>query len=202
MPRPSPATVRSHFDAAFYRRYYLNPKTRVHDARSHRRLAAFVFAYLDYLRIPVRRVLDLGCGLGRWRTELAAHQPRATYTGVETSDHLCEKYGWGRGSVIDYRGRGSYDLVICQSVLQYVDDADVHRAITNMARLCRGALYLEVPTRDDLQRNADRATTDRNIHRRSGAWYRAAISKHFRFAGGGIFLPHDSLAVLYDLECP
>jgi trans-aconitate methyltransferase len=192
--------IRTNFDSAFYRRFYHDPRTRVHSAAEIQRLATFVFAYLDYLRVPVRRVLDLGCGVGRWQREVATHHPRATYTGVETSEYLREKYGWDRGSVTDYRGRGRYDLVICQSVLQYLEDADAHRAIANIARLCRGALYLEAPTRDDLQRNADRATTDRNIHRRTAAWYRAIIQSHFRAIGGGVFLPLDSPVVLYELE--
>jgi SAM-dependent methyltransferase len=192
--------ARTTFDESYYRRFYVDPWTRAQDPRDVRRLAAFVFAYLDYLRIPVRRALDLGCGLGRWRDALAARHPRATYTGVEASAYLCEKYGWERASIADYRGRGRFDLVICQGVLQYLDDADVHRAIANMARLCRGALYFEVTTRGDLQRYADPARTDTDIHVRSAGWYRRALAPHFRSAGGGVFLPLDSEVVLYELQ--
>jgi SAM-dependent methyltransferase len=192
--------VRTDFDEAYYRRFYVDRPTRAQHPSDVRRLAAFVFAYLNYLRIPVRRVLDVGCGLGRWHGAVAQHHPRAAYTGVEPSAYLCEKYGWQRGSVTDYRARGRYDLVVCQSVLQYLDDADVHRAIANMARLCRGALYLEITTRGDLQRYADRARTDTDIHVRTADWYRRALRPHFRSAGGGVFLPNDSPVVLYELE--
>jgi trans-aconitate methyltransferase len=145
-------------------------------------------------------VLDLGCGFGRWRDALAAHHPRATYTGVESSEYLCEKFSWERGSVTDYRGRGQYDLVICQGVLQYVDGAGVHRAVANLARLCRGALYLEIATRGDLQKNTDRTATDANVYARSAEWYRRIVERHFRGIGGGVFLPKDSPVVLYELE--
>jgi trans-aconitate methyltransferase len=196
------AAVRTDFDEAYYRRFYVDRRTRAQDPREVRRLAAFVFAYLEYLRVPVRRVLDLGCGFGRWRDALAAHHPRATYTGVESSEYLCEKFGWERGGVAEYRGRGQYDLVICQGVLQYVDEAGVHRAMANLARLCRGALYLEIATRGDLQKNTDRTATDANVYARSADWYRRIIERHFRGIGGGVFLPKDSPVVLYELETP
>jgi SAM-dependent methyltransferase len=201
-PKPARGTreVRTTFDEAYYRRFYIDRRSRAQDAGDVQRLAAFVFAYLDYLRIPVRRVLDLGCGLGRWRDALAERHPRATYTGVETSAYLCEKYGWEHSSAPDYRGRGRFDLVVCQSVLQYLDDADAQRTVANMARLCRGALYLEITTRGDLQRFADRARTDAEIHVRSAEWYQRIVRRYFRSAGGGLFVPQDSPVVLYELE--
>ena len=192
--------VRSRFDASFFRRYYTDRASRVRDARGQRRLSGLVFAYLDYLEIPVRRVLDLGCGLGRWRDDVAARYPGATYTGVETSDYLCAKYGWQRGTAAGYRGRGRYDLVICQSVLQYVDNTEVRRSLESIARLCRGALYLEIPTRRDWDEHVDREGTDGRIYLRTGAWYRRVIGEHFRSAGGGIFLPRSSDSVLLELE--
>lgn len=195
-----PEAGRTRFDEAYYRRFYLDPSTRVHDPRSQRRLAGFIFSYLDYLRIPVRRVLDMGCGLGHWRRELAERHPRARYTGVETSDYLCRTLGWEKGSAADYRGRGRFDLVLCQSVLQYLDEGEAIRSLANMARLCRGAIYLEAVTRGDWEERCDRKATDGRIHLRPAAWYRKAIGRHFVGVGGGLFLPRGSRAVLYELE--
>jgi SAM-dependent methyltransferase len=191
---------RDAFDEEYYRRFYLNPATRVSAAPAQARLADFVFGYLAHLEVPVKRVLDLGCGLGQWRKELAKHHPKATYQGVEFSPYLCEKLGWVRGSVADYRGRGRYDLVICQSVFQYLDDAEAKAGIRNLARLCRGAVYLEIITRKDWREHCNREITDGNIHLREGAWYRKQLDRHFRSIGGGLFLPKDSPAVLYELE--
>jgi hypothetical protein len=36
---------------------------------------AFVCSYLQFLRVPVRRVLDVGCGIGLWRDLIARHYP-------------------------------------------------------------------------------------------------------------------------------
>ena len=130
-----------YFDQSYYRRYYHNKKTRVTDDSEHARLADFVLSYARYLEQPIKRVLDLGCGVGYWRDTLGHAFPDATYQGVEHSRYLCQTYGWQEGSVVDYRGRGRYDLVICQDVIQYLTDVDVGRAIRNIARLCRGLAF-------------------------------------------------------------
>ena len=48
-------------------------------------------------------ILDMGCGIGLWRDVVARHFPHASYHGVEFSPYLCERFGWERGSVVDYR---------------------------------------------------------------------------------------------------
>jgi SAM-dependent methyltransferase len=188
------------FGEAYYRRYYLDPATRVRAGAAQDRLAGFVFGYLAHLGVPVRRVLDLGCGLGHWRAPLRKRHPRAAYTGVEISEYLCETHGWERGSAADYPGRGRFDLVICQSVLQYLGDDEARAAVDNMARLCRGALYLEIITAEDWREHCDRRLTDGKIHLRPDAWYRRLLGRRFRSAGGGLFLPIESPVVLYQLE--
>ena len=96
----APATT---FDEAYYQRFYFDKKTRVLDRAHVDRLGAFVAAYLQYLRVPVRQVLDMGCGIGLWQGLIARHFPGASYHGVEISDYLCQRYGWERGSVADLR---------------------------------------------------------------------------------------------------
>ncbi len=198
--RSDPARPVSAFGEEYYRRFYRDPATRVRAGSAQSRLADFVFGYLSHLGLPVRRMLDLGCGLGHWRADLVRKHPRATYTGVEISPYLCARYGWENGSAADFQGRGRYDLIVCQSVLQYLPDEGVKAAAANMARLCRGALFLEIITSGDWRDNCDQRVTDGNIHMRPEAWYRKVLGKHFRSAGGGLFLPHDSPAVLYELE--
>ncbi|MFI5309384.1 MAG: methyltransferase domain-containing protein, partial [Polyangiales bacterium] len=127
------------FDRRYYDRFYRNPRTRVSTAKQTAALGRFVCSYLDYLELPVRRVLDAGCGLGRWRDVITAHYPRARYQGIEVSEYLCQEYGWTRASIASYRPRGRFDLVICQGVLQYLGDAQARAAIANLARVCRGA---------------------------------------------------------------
>jgi trans-aconitate methyltransferase len=188
------------FDESYYQRFYKDRRTRVADRKSCELLAGFVFAYLDYLQIPVERVLDLGCGTGLWRREVRRRHPGAFYVGVEKSIYACRKYGWEQGSVINYRAEDDFDLVICQGVLQYLGDGEAEAALDNLPRLAPSALYLEVLTAEDWKRNCNRERTDGQVHLRNATWYRKRLRRHFRNCGGGVFLAKGSPAVLYELE--
>ena len=188
------------FDRAYYERFYSYPRIRVGDAKEIAVLGDFVCAYLRYLAQPVRRVLDIGCGLGFWRDVVARHYPNARYTGVEISDFLCEQYDWRRGSVVDFAARAPFDLVVCTDVLQYVPDADASAAIDNLATLCRGAMYFNLLTREDWEENCDQERTNGDVYLRSSDWYRRRLGRHFIQAGGGMFLSPRSSAVLWELE--
>lgn len=188
------------FDAAYYARYYEDSRTRVSSSSDIARLGRFVAGYVDYLGIKVRRVLDAGCGLGLWRHVIAEHYPSARYVGIELSEHLCKTRGFIQASVVDYRDRGRFDLVICQGVLQYLTDAEAKRAIANLGRLCRGVLYLEVLTSEDWASACDRRFSDGAVHRRSAAFYREHLGRDFRALGGGLFAHRDADLVLYALE--
>lgn len=188
------------FDDDYYARYYLDPDTRVISAEDVARLGRFVCSYIGYLELPMRRVLDMGCGLGHWRPVIAEHFPEASYTGVEVSEYLCQRYGFQQGSITDYVGRGRFDLVICQGVLQYLEGGELSAAIDNLARLCRGVLYLEVLTREDWQQNCDQERTDGDVHLRTARTYRRHLSPHFITLGGGLFLARSAPVTLYELE--
>lgn len=188
------------FDEAYYQRFYKDRRTRVADRKSCELLAGFIFSYLDYLEISIERVLDLGCGTGLWRREVRQRYPDALYVGVEKSEYACRKYGWEPGSVVDYQAREDFDLVICQGVLQYLKEEEAEAALENLPRLARRALYLEVLTAEDWERNCNRERTDGQVHLRRAAWYRKRLRRHFRNCGGGLFLAKGSPAVLYELE--
>ena len=188
------------FDAHYYDRYYEDPETRVVAQSDIARLGGFVRAYLSYLELPVRRVLDMGCGMGLWKPTIAEEFPDATYTGVEISEYLCRRFGYTRGSVTSYVGRGRFDLLICQGVLQYVPDKELHKAIRNLARLCRGVLYLEVLTQEDWDHNCDQERTDGDVRLRPSAQYRQLLRPHFVAIGGGLFLSRQAEVTLYELE--
>ncbi|MBS7349617.1 MAG: class I SAM-dependent methyltransferase [Comamonas sp.] len=196
-----PSASEQWFDEAYYERYYFNPRTRVVDEGHSRRLADFVCSYLAYLRVPVVRVLDMGCGLGLWREQLQRHYPKMHYQGVELSPYLCERYGWEQASVLDYRSADSFDLVICQGVLPYLSTRDVVRALDNLGRLCQGALYLEAVTREDFAAGViDEELTDMRQQRHPANLYRQALAGHFRQAGGGLWLSHRCDVPLFALE--
>jgi 2-polyprenyl-3-methyl-5-hydroxy-6-metoxy-1,4-benzoquinol methylase len=193
---------RETFDSAYFRKYYVKAGTRVTTAAEMHGRAQLIAAILRHARIPVRRILDAGCGLGLLRKPFAKVLPRARYVGLEASDYLCARYPWIKGSVVDFAPRASSDLVICYDVLQYLDDRDAARAIANLARLSRAAVYVSALTREDWRENCDQSRTDRAVHLRPGEWYRRRLRRCFRYLGCGVWLRKDVTAILWDMERP
>ena len=188
------------FGSAYFRKFYLNTATRVVTPAEMRVRGRLIAAILAQAAIPVRRIIDAGCGIGLLRKPFAEVLPRARYVGLESSDYLCTRYGWTRGSVIDYLPRTPADLVICYDVLQYLDDRDAARALANLARMTRAALYISALTREDWRDNCDRKRTDRAVHLRAGDWYRRRLQRHFDYLGFGVWLRKDVTALLWDME--
>lgn len=174
------------FTPDFYQRFYANARTRVTTKAEMYRRATAVAALVRHLEIDVARILDAGCGLGWMREGLLEIWPRAHYVGIEVSQHLCEELGWVRASLADYRTRGQFDLIICYDVMQYMSDRDAVKAMNNLARLSRGAVYFHAPTVEDWHANADRSVSDSAIRLREAQWYRSRLARSFRHAGYGI----------------
>ena len=162
-------------------------------------MVAGIVAQLDF---PVKRILDMGCGLGWFKAPLLSVFPKASYTGVEFSDYLCKEHGWQQGSVVDFQGRGQSDLIVCCDVLQYLDDRAATRAINNLARLCRGALYLHVPTKADWETLMDPSGTDMHVQVRTGRWYQNLLRKHFQHVGNGVLVKRDVDVLQWELQQP
>lgn len=186
------------FDAAYYSRFY--GRRPVHDLRRIAHLASGVMGLAAWWRIPVRSVLDVGAGKGYWRDWLATAHPRVTYHGMDVSEHACRRYGHERADLAVWQPGRHYDLVVCQSVLQYLDDAHATRAIGTLAEASRGLLCLEVPTTDDRLHSIDPTATDLDVHWRTGGWYRKRLIAGFREIGAGLWLSRRSNAVLFELE--
>jgi SAM-dependent methyltransferase len=188
------------FGADYFRKFYLNPATRVVTLGEMRSRANLIAATLNHLQIPIRSILDAGCGIGLLRRPFAQVLPRARYTGLELSEYLCRRYGWQQGSVAAFVAPKPFDLLVCYDVLQYLDDTQAARAIANMARLTRASLYVSALTREDWQENCDRSRTDRAVHLRGGAWYRRRLGRAFHYVGFGVWLRKDVAAILWDME--
>jgi len=188
------------FGPDYYRRYYFDPRTAVATRTEMRARARLIAAAVAYAGLPVRRMLDAGCGIGVLGRELRRALPRAHYTGLESSEYLCRRYGWRRGRIEDYRTRSPFDLVVCYDVLQYLASAQAVRALANLARLTRGVLYFSALTRGDFERNCDRERTDADVHLRPAGWYRTRLKRHFREAGLGVWLRRGAPLTLWELE--
>ena len=196
------ANRRATFDSAYFRKYYFDKATRVTTAAEMRGRAQLIAAILRHAGIPVRSILDAGCGIGLLREPFAAVLPRARYKGLEASEYLCARYRWIKGSVVDFEPRSASDLVVCYDVLQYLSDRDAASAIGNLAKLTRAAVYVSALTLEDWRVNCDRTLTDRAVHLRPGEWYRRRLRRRFNYLGFGVWLRKDVSAILWDLERP
>jgi SAM-dependent methyltransferase len=190
----------THFDRDYYRRYYFNARTAVISRAEMRARARLIAAYALHIGLPVRRILDAGCGTGAMRRTLLRGLPRSIYVGVETSEYLCKRYGWEHGLIESYATTVPFDLVVCYDVVQYLDEKRARAALANLARLCRGVLYFTVLTREDWLHNCDRKRTDPNVYLRTGEWYRARLRRGFREMGAGFWLRRSAPLTIWELE--
>lgn len=196
--RPKPLHER--FDAEFYRRHYLDRRTRVVTRKEMARRADLVAAFVRHGELRVRSILDVGCGLGLMRDQLVRHFPGARYTGLEVSEYLCRRYGWEQGSAATYDPGRAFDLVICYDVLQYLETRAAAAALRNLGRLCRGVLHFGVLTQEDWELYCDQRNTDRNVHMRPGLWYRRRLAPSFINAGSGMFVRRGAPVHLWELD--
>ena len=194
------AGPRAAFDESYFRRFYRGTeKSRAHSAAQVATLAQGLDGLAAWLHLPVRTVLDVGAGPGFLRDWYREHRPKVKYRSVDYSDYACRQYGHEQADISRFRD-GAYDLIICQGVLQYLDDAACSRAIENLAAISRGLVYLEIVTARDLALVCDPSGTDASIHVRPGAYYRKHLAKRFLQVGAGLWAARDAGLVFYELE--
>lgn len=199
MTRTSSSAPATPFDRGYFQRYYERRATRVANLEDSVNACRFIVAYANYLELPLRSVLDVGAGTGRFMRPLKKLCRGVRYVGIDLSEYACRQYGWRRESILDLQ-RGRYDLVLCHDVLQYLDRDDAKLGIERLAQRCRGLLYFSALTREDWASNCDQSRTDRNVHLRSTRWYRRELGRSFRNLGGGIFVHRDACIPAYSLH--
>jgi len=188
------------FDAGYYRRYYRDRP--VHGRARVGHLAAGVAGLMAWWGVPLRSVLDVGAGPGYWRDWFARERPVVRYRSVDVSPYACDRYGHQQADIATWRPPGRYDLVVCQGVLQYLDDRAVDTALEHLGGATRGLFYLEVPTTADRDTLLDHERSDLDCHWRSGSWYRRRVGRHFRQIGAGLWSPLAHPLAAYELEVP
>lgn len=188
------------FDEAYYRRFYLDPATRVYGTEHHATLVTAVVSWIDWFGGDLDDVLDVGAGVGRWREWMKKHRPDVEVVSTEMDPEVCARYGHERRDITKWRGRRKFDLVVCQGVVPYLDDEGAARAIENLAAMSRGFLYFEAITKRDLEEVCDTSKTDMRVKGRTGAWYRKRLLKHFREIGGGLFYKRKGPLEFFELE--
>jgi 2-polyprenyl-3-methyl-5-hydroxy-6-metoxy-1,4-benzoquinol methylase len=186
------------FDAAYYGRYY--GRRPVHNRRRIAQLGEGVMSLASWWRIPIRSILDVGAGKGYWRDWLIESHPAVKYHGIDASKYACSRFGHELADLASWQPRRKYDLVVCQSMIQYLDDPDATTAITTLALACRGLLLFDTPTIADRDHVIDPTSTDLDVHWRTGDWYRKRLKRGFTEIGGGMWLSRGCPAVFFELE--
>ncbi|MBL9037991.1 MAG: class I SAM-dependent methyltransferase [Archangium sp.] len=195
-------TARQRFDDAYYRRYYLDAKTRIYAKERQWSLAAATFQMCDWLGLKVDTVLDVGAGVGWWGQWIRANRPSVKVVSTEFEADTCKRYGHVQADIGALSFPEPFDLVICQGVLPYVDARTAKRGIANLAKACNGLLYLEAITANDTRGASYESLSDLQVHRRTGEWYRAQLEPHFQQLGLGYWSKRESGLVFYELETP
>ena len=199
MTRTSSRSSTTRFGRGYFERYYDHPGTRIAAPDDSVKICRFIHAYAQMLAFPVRSILDVGAGTGRFMRPLKRLFRNARYVGADVSEYACARYGWQHRSLLDL-DRGRYDLVLCNDVVQYLERRDAIRGIERLSERCRGLLYFSALTREDWADNCDRSRTDGDVHLRSTRWYRRRLAHHFRNLGGGVFVQRDAAVVTFSLH--
>jgi hypothetical protein len=188
------------FDARYFRRYYESRRSRVYGADQIDHLARGVTGFVRWFGGDLEKVLDCGAGTGLWKDWFRRNMPDVRYRSVDVSEYACTTYGHERRDISKWRAREKFDLVVCQGVIPYLDDAACERAIANLGHMCRGFLYLEAVTAKDLRDVVDRSKTDVTQHARPATFYRRLLARHFERLGCGLYHVRGGDTVFYDLE--
>ena len=137
-------------------------------------------------RSTVRRVLDVGCGPGTNADEFIG----LDYVGVDINpayiEHARQRHDL-RFEVADVRtdpidGRGTYDLVLLNSLLHHLDDAAARSLLADLVSFVSddGHLHvieLELPAERGLPRRL--AQSDRGDYPRSLDAWRRLLTEHY-----------------------
>ena len=188
------------FDETYFRRFYESRRSRVYGSEQVAHLARGVTGLVQWFGGDIERVLDVGAGTGLWGEWFREHMPHVAYRSVDVSDYACRRYGHERRDISRWRARERFDLVVCQGVLPYLDDAACESAVANIAAMCRGFLYLEAITSRDIREVCDRARTDVSVRARPATFYRRILKRSFEPLGCGLHHIRGGDKVFYDLE--
>jgi SAM-dependent methyltransferase len=199
-----PVRPASHYDQAYFDKWYRHPRHRVKSPLDIQRQLAFVVAATEYvLERPVRKVLDVGAGEGNWGVALSRLRPAAKYYGVDPSEYAVARYGTRRniqlGGFSDLsrlRLPDDFDLVLCCGVLNYVAPRELAAGLKVLTTLCLGAAYFEVFT------SADDAVGDfsRSHARAPSTWRRRFRDAGWTALGLHLYLRTDMAGIAAALE--
>lgn len=188
------------FDEAYYTRFYGDARTRVQGPPEVARLCRGILEVARWWQVPVASVAEIGAGTGLARDWFARRRPEVRYVSTDISPFACKAYGHRKLDIANARLRGRFDLVICQGVLPYLDDAGAARALDHLGEMTAGLLYLECQTDRDIAEVVDATVSDHALRGRPASFYVGRLEKHFVMLGAGLWIARRARVPLYELE--
>lgn len=184
------------FGKDYWDHNYSSPKTMdgIGNANDH---VKYLKSFLDLELIDISSIIDLGFGYGYlFQKMMKAFIPYKA-CGIEPSKFAFDKARARKlkpvestkltlynETIQDWCNRANsnanrFDLALCNSVLQYIEQEDLETILPIMASRVK-YLYLSVPTDKELDRQIeDLDFNDTYALRRSREFYREIIGKHF-----------------------
>ena len=144
------------YDKAYFDRWYHSGK-RIGSPASLKRKVSMAVAMTEFIMDrPIKSVLDVGCGEGRWQPVLRKLRPRVTYLGIDSSEYAVRQFGtqrnirFGRFEELELHPFDyTFDLVVCSDVLHYLARSQIETGLKSLSRLVGGAALLEAFTSED-----------------------------------------------------
>ena len=194
------------YDQAYFDRWYRGSDEGVGSADALRRNVALAVAVTEsVLDAPLRSVLDVGCGEGRWQPILHDLRPGGTYLGIDPSEYVVERFGaernlrYGSFEELGYHVFDEpFDLIVCSDVLHYLTEDEIRAGLPALEERCAGVALLETFTTED-----DPEGDREGFHLRSAAWYRETFADAgFVPIGLQLYVPRDVAEELDALDLP
>jgi len=185
------------FDKTYWDKNYSDPKSMdgIGNAKEHVR---YLESFLAIEHVDISSVIDLGFGYGHLFKEVLRTFKPYVAVGIEPSPYAFKKakpekikpvpstdlklyqedlLTWCR----QIRKNNKYDLGICTSVFQYIEDKDLKEIIPILSKRIK-YLYLTVPTEIELQRQVSELEfRDEYAIHRSRDKYQKLLKKNFTF---------------------
>jgi 2-polyprenyl-3-methyl-5-hydroxy-6-metoxy-1,4-benzoquinol methylase len=139
-------------------------KTNPEDSSGYVRWLQALFDFFQQENGAGLRTLDLGCGTGELTVLMELLGFEATGIDLQTEDIrlarlLAQENGLSADMFVRHEGRSlpfadhSFDIVMMISVLEHLDDQTLDALLPELARICRGILFVQAPSsasfRDD-----------------------------------------------------
>jgi SAM-dependent methyltransferase len=143
------------YDRAYFDRWYRD--RRIGSPADLGRTVALAVAITEQvLARPLRSVLDVGAGEGRWQPLIRSLRPLARYAGVDSSEWAVARWGRRRnlrlGSIdaLDRLGLdGPFDLIVASDILHYIPTPILRRGIGQITAVLGGVAFLPTFTAQD-----------------------------------------------------